>query len=244
MTMRRGVMKIVLGLAAAGLLVVLAGCMPAVKWGLHPELTERAKAVHAIGVAPASVKIYQLSAGGVKELVSEWSDSGRRNVTSAVVAEIARKSVGAQTVDAEKETADELEDVFRLYEAIATSITWHTYPGEHLFPEKLKRFEYSVGPIDRILKKCKSDALLVVYAHDEISTGGRKALMALSSIPLIGGAAPHRGITAVSMGLFDRSGALLWYNDLGNAGDFDLRDSRSAAAVIHHVMATFPREIR
>ncbi len=242
--MRRGTVKILVGLAAATLLVVLAGCMPAVKWGVHPELTERAKAVHAIGVAPASVKIYQLSAGGARELVSEWSDTGRRNVMSAVVAQITGKSVAVKTVNAERETADELEDVYRLYEAIATSITWHTYPGEHLFPEKVKRFEYSVGPIDGILKKCKSDALLVVYARDEISTGGRKALMALGSIPLIGGAAPHRGITAVSMGLFDRSGALLWYNDLGNAGDFDLRDSRSAAAVINNVMATFPREIR
>ncbi len=242
--MHRSTVKILMGFAAAALLVIFTGCMPAVKWGVHPDLTERAKVVHAIGVAPASVKIYQLSAGGVKELMSEWSDAGRRNVMSAVCAEIARKSVAVKTVEAEKETAGELEDVFRLYEAIATSITWHTYPGEDLFPEKVKRFEYSVGPIDRILKKGKSDALLVVYAHDEISTGGRKALMALSSVPLIGGAAPRRGITAVSMGLFDRAGALLWYNDLGNAGDFDLRDARSTAVVINHVMATFPKEIR
>ncbi len=229
-------------LSLVWLVLIASGCAPALRT-VHPELESRAKSIHAVGLARPDVRIYQLTAGGVKELMDDWCDQGRTNLTDSVIRELKKKSAQAKALELDKESQQELEDVVALYNAITTSIIWHTTPSENAFPEKIKNFEYSVGPIDKLLKKYKSDALLVVQGYDEISTGGRKALMAVGNVlgAVTGIQGPHKGITVVSIGLIDKTGALLWYNDWGNAGDFDLRNKGNVADISEALLYQFPR---
>jgi len=229
-------------LSLVWLVMIASGCVPALRT-VHPELESRGKSIHAVGLASPDVRIYQLTAGGVKELMDDWCDKGETNLKDSVIRELAKKSVRAKALDLDSESKQELEDVMALYNAIATSIIWHTNPSENAFPEKIKNFEYSVGPIDKLLKKYKSDALLVVYGYDEISTGGRKALMAVGNVlgAVTGIEGPRKGVTVVSMGLLDRTGSLLWYNDWANAGDYDLRDKGNSADITEALLDQFPR---
>lgn len=229
-------------LAVVWLVLIASGCAPALRT-VHPELESRAKSIHTVGLAPPDVRIYQLTAGGVTELMDDWCSQGRTNFTDSVIKELTKKSDRAKALELDKESRQELEDVVALYNAIAISIIWHTTPSENAFPEKIKNFEYSVGPIDKLLKKYKSDALLVVQGYDEISTGGRKALMAVGNIlgAVTGIEGPHKGVTMVRMGLLDKTGTLLWYNDLGNVGGYDLRDKGNVADISEALLYEFPR---
>jgi hypothetical protein len=229
-------------LSVVWLVMIASGCVQGLRT-VHPELESRAKAIHAVGLASPDVRIYQLTAGGVTELMDDWCSQGETNLSDSVIRELKKKSVQAKALVLDKESQQELDEVMALYNAIATSISWHTYQNENAFPEKIKNFEYSVGPIDKILKKYKSDALLVVYGYDEISTGGRKALMAVGNVlgAVTGIQGPRKGVTVVSIGLLDRTGSLLWYNNWGNVGDYDLRDKGNAADISEALLDQFPR---
>jgi hypothetical protein len=212
-------------------------------WGVHPELEKRARSIHTVAVARPDVKIYQLTAGGMTELMDDWCEKGERNMTAAVSQILAKRSVKTRLLTIDAAGEGELEDVSNLFSAIAYSINLHTLQTPEMFPEKRLHFEYSVGSLDRLLRQSNADALLLLYGYDEISTGGRKALMAVSSVfgIVTGNAGPHKGVTVVAAGLFDRSGALLWYDDLGAAGGFDLRDSDSMEQAMESLLTRFPR---
>jgi hypothetical protein len=82
---------------------------------------------------------------------------------------------------------DELEDTRALFEAVSVSVLLHTYEPQvknapdQRFPEKVKNFDYTLGPdVARLAKLANSDALLFVSGIDHFSTGGRKALMTLA----------------------------------------------------------------
>jgi len=112
-----------------------------------------------------------------------------------------------------------------------------------VFPEKVKSFDYSIGPIDTILARYGCNALIVVYGTDEISTSGRKALMALGTIA---GAftgtvlVPMGGMTTVNFALIDANGNILWYTSRAEGG-YDLRKPESALKLINHVIADYPK---
>jgi hypothetical protein len=107
----------------------------------------------------------------------------------------------------------------------------------------MKNFDYSIGPIDKILQKHGTDALIFVYGFDEISTGGRKALQAAG---IIAGALtgvvvlPRSGFTVINAAIVDPSGAVLWYNVKGSQGGYDLRNPESATNFIRSVLSDYP----
>ncbi len=125
---------------------------------------------------------------------------------------------------------------------MSTSILSHTY-GDNPFPEKVKRFEYSIGPIDSLLKRWESDALVLIMGFDEISTSGRKTLTAAAMV--LGALAgvvmlPGGGLTVVSMAVVDPSGNILWYNVRGSRGGHDLRDPESTRQLLKAIVSDLP----
>ena len=62
---------------------LLAGCAPAT-YLTHPQFEERARLIKTVALMPPDMKLYRLTAGGVTELMDEWSEQGRRNAGSAL----------------------------------------------------------------------------------------------------------------------------------------------------------------
>ena len=85
-----------------------------------------------------------------------------------------------------------MEDTQALFEAVSASVLLHTYSrstwirkydSDQTFPEKLKNFDYSLGPeVQRLAKLANADALLFTSGVDHISTGGRKGLIFLEAL--------------------------------------------------------------
>jgi len=229
---------------AAGLLLLalaLPACAPK---NVHPEIRERARAIRTIGIVRPDVSVYALSAGGQLELVSEWSEEGRNNLLAAVVRQLAHRSTKLEVVQPDEGTAALLDEVRPLAAAIGATVSGQSYLDAPPF-DRHGRFVHSVGSLAGEPERNGVEALLVITAYDEISSYGRRALIAVGKITgLLFGDPPRKGSTAITMMLLDRDGAVLWYAELREPGTFDLRSSGSAEQAVVKVLASFPGAIR
>lgn len=231
------------------LLLLTAGCVATPEWyrryqepyRSHPDLARRTKAVRVVGLLPPDIKIYELSAGGVTDLRDDWSATGRETVVRALGEVFKQRGIALKPLAVDKEMQGSIEDLTALYRAVSYSIVEHTYKT-FPFQTKLENFDYSVGPVDDMLRRYQADAFLLVFGIDEISTAGRKALRGVGLVlgSVTGQPVLSQGTTALNIALVDRSGAILWYKISGQDGGYDLRDAKSAKAFVQQLVADFP----
>lgn len=234
---------------AAGLClcITLTGCGPkSIK--THPDIAGKSQAIRTVVLAEPEIKVYEISAGGVPELVSDWSAKGRENVTKALQAAINGSFMNITPLKPDAATAEELVEVMALFEVVINSIANHTSTANgnpNLFPDKLQNFDYSVGSLETILKSSGGDALLLVHGLDQIATAGKKALNTLGTVTGIAVGAltgvysgPRMEGTRIRMALADRSGTILWYSISG--GMYDLRDPDSTSSIVNSTLEDFP----
>jgi hypothetical protein len=226
---------------------VAFGCAPLTKT-VHPEFETRTKDIKTAGLLSPDIKIYEFTAGGMRELRDDWCAKGKENVQRAMIECLGQKPLEVNPITIDKEMEEEMQDIYALYRAVSTSIILHTR-GENKFPEKQRNFDYSIGSVENILKKYGGDALIFVTGFDEISSAGRQALKAVGIIASVAAAAagvygtviiPRSGITIVSVALVDPSGTILWYNIKGSEGGHDLRDPQSATKLIREIFSDYP----
>jgi hypothetical protein len=215
---------------------------PITPYRAHPEFEMRTKNIKTLGLLSPDIKIYEFTAGGMRELRDDWCAVGKENVQRALIGCFREKPFEIKPIVVDKEMEEEMEDIYALYRAVVRSINFYTY-GQFKFPQKMKNFDYSVGPIDKVLQKHGADGLIFVYGFDEISTGARKALQTTAVI--VGAIAgvyvvPRSGITVVNVALVDPSGAILWYNVKGSEGVYDLRNRESATKFVRSVISDYP----
>ena len=232
-------------------LALLAGCATP-HYRTHPQFEERLQAGMTIAVMPPDVKVYEVSAGEVPDLMDEWSDAARKNVVYAVRTRLPGK--GAFTIrefdPTQSEAAkEEFEDAAALFRAVAMSAALHTYPESGAqFETKTKQFDYTLGPLPMIRQASGADAVLFIEGVDQISTGGR---VARDVALLVVGAAfgviivPQGGLTAISAALVDpQNGDVLWFNRHAVPGKYDLRKLDSAESCVtdafDYFITTFP----
>ena len=229
--------------------LVTTGCVATPEWyrkyqepyRSHPELTKRTKTVKVVGLLPPDIKIYELSAGGVTDLRDDWSATGREAVLKGLGEAFKERGIALRPLAVDRDMQGAIDDLTALYRAVSYSIVEHTY-GSFPFQAKLEHFDYSVGPVDDMLKKYQADAFLLVFGIDEISTAGRKALRGVGLVlgSVTGQPVLSQGTTALNIALVDRSGAVLWYKIAGQDGGYDLRDAKSARAFVQRLVADFP----
>jgi hypothetical protein len=230
-------------------LVLTTGCVATPDWyrkyqqpyRAHPDLARRTQGVKILGVLPPDIKIYELSAGGDTELRDDWSAAGREAVLKGLADAFKDRGIALRPLAVDKDMQGPFEDLTALYRAVSYSIVEHTYKNPP-FQTKLENFDYSVGPVDDVLRKHQADAFLIVYGIDEISTAGRKALRGVGLVlgSVTGQPVLSQGTTALNIALVDRSGAVLWYKIAGDDGGYDLRDGKSAKTFIQRLVADFP----
>lgn len=207
----------------------------------HPDVASRMKEVKRVGVLFLDMKIYELTAGGIRELREDWSAAGREHFSTALTAELKRRSLEPSVLSPEEQGTEDIEDIHALYKAVREAILTHTYDhtlGRYLFPEKMERFDYSLGSVEPVLTGLGVDALLLVSAMDEISTAGRKALMVVGAFT---GTQLRAGITWANMALVDKSGSILWFNP-NPGGSYNLREAEDASKLVGRLLKEFPGE--
>ena len=237
-------LRATLVLVLAGAL--LTGCATTVPFRSAPDLKQKTTAMQSVSVLPAKVDVYELGMA-TREKIDDWSDQARTNIVQSLRKQIARyndASIRFYVVDSTStEQKAMLEDTETLYDAVDASIVLHTYTDKNIFQDKIKGFDYSLGPEVATLKD-SADVYLIVRAWDEISSGGRKAAQAGAAIvgALFGfSVATPGGITRISIALVDpKDGAILWHAYLAKEGTYDLRDVTSTDKLVENVFKNFP----
>lgn len=233
------VKKLIIPSALVSLLILLCGCVPALQTN-EAALEKRARRLDSIKMLSPEIKIYALTAGDVSELRDDWSAEGRKNAEKAIVQGLKEKGVQVSVLRGGPAADAECEEVLALYKAVIDSVYTHTVVGSpNLFPDKVKNFDYTVGPLARVLNRQKGDGLLIVYGSDEISSTGRKALRVVQAINPF--APPQQsGVTYIHIALVDGSGDLLWWRGFANNGGYDLREYESAVGFVRKLLEDFP----
>lgn len=178
-------------------LAMVAGCAP--HFRAVPQLQEKLPSIKTVAIMPPNIKVRQISVGGDTQLMDDLTATVTQHVAKAIEKRLKDQadwvfkpfpSPSAVPNASDDPSAaglqDDVEDTQALFEAVNVSVLLHTYPptsrnaSVQLFGEKLKNFDYSLGPdVERLAKFANADALLFISGVDHSSTGGRRALMAL-----------------------------------------------------------------
>jgi len=174
------------------LVVFSTGCALAPSYRAHPSFSERFSRVKSVAIGSGKIDVFYLDTSGLPEKRDEWSDQGRANILAAIQAELQSKTGNNLLVklpeQAKAESRDSLERIYALFEAVSQSIILHTYSPntEYQFEDKIKNFDYSLGPEVIKIAGEDSDSLLLVTGRDHVWSEGRKALQTLGVIIGVG----------------------------------------------------------
>jgi len=239
--------RAVVAAAIVGMCLLLSGFGPK-NVRIHPEATARSAEIKTVVLVAPEIKVFELSTGDTTELRDEWSAQGKDNVTKALQMRFSEKSIKISDLKAESAEDPDFKEIMALFEVVSASIIRHTYnegANPNFFADKMQNFDYSLGPLDKVLSPSGGDAILLVYGVDHISTAGKKALNVLGAVTGIAVGAfngvmllPRMQGTSIRMALIDRNGSILWYNI--NSGMFDLRDSASSTELVNKTLEDFP----
>ena len=170
------------------------------------------------------VKEYEVSAGGVAELKEDWSSAAQRAIEDALSSELRGHHIELRRVEPEPDTAEEIEDLRTLSEAVNSSIFFPNSP-----------FDYSLGPVSGLVDRYQVDALVFVWARARLPTSGRKFVAALYGT---GGAE----VGQVAITIVDRSGEVLWYDHRALVGARgDLRNPEAAGELMRALVSDLPQ---
>ncbi|RNC67319.1 MAG: hypothetical protein ED859_15350 [Desulfuromonadales bacterium] len=229
--------------------LALLGCA-APRHRMHQETAGRAQGIKTVALMLPPLDYAEVSAGGVAEPRPDWAEEGRVNVLKAIEKRFGTGGIQLRPLQADPDETSEAAEVFALYQAVVASYFMHA-TGEgnnpNVFPEKLSRFDYSVGSLEGLLRDSGADALLMVKGVNRVATGGRTAVTALGTIAgiavgvLTGVVLLPSGWEGASlnMGLADRSGTILWFNVEGSTGG-DLRNPETADSMINSILSSCP----
>jgi hypothetical protein len=177
--------------------------------------------IKRIGVVQPKVTISELTVGGRLNYNKEWSKEGEANVREAIKGALKDQNIVTVPVTVNsKEVENELEDVVALYGAITESLLSYSLKYSKVgFPDNLHGTKaLTLGPLTDLYGKLNVDALVMVYATDEISSGGRKLFMFDYGL--------RKGVTHMSVGVVDGEGVIRWFNRKSDTG-YDLRSLSS-----------------
>lgn len=216
-----------------GASLIGSGCAGApAAYRKNPQFDSSCKNLKTYGLVKPRVEVCEISAGGVPELRDDWCAAARGNLVAALERKFSSKMINLKTIEPDVSTSQEFEEVSALYKVVSYSIKAHTYFAPNIFPEKVDKFDYSLGPINGLLERYGCDGLIFVYGYDEISTAGRKTLMAAGMVvgALTGVyTGPRGGVTTIDVALVDASGTILWYSF-----------QAQGASLVERVMSDFP----
>lgn len=229
---------------AAFLLLTASGCGSSLKKQALADYDRQVRSFKTIGVVTPDILMLELSAGGVQEQIDEWRVTAVQNLSQSLQKELDARAVRFRTIAPGRDA--DFEDIQYLNRAISESLNWNTtYRKLSVCADERICRDYSVGPIQNILRRHNVDALLLVYGVNELETNNRAAARRRSRAASfwIGAVAPvtfaplRNPGTYLSMALIDQSGAVLWYSGTATGKGYDLRNGAVVEGLTKRILS-------
>lgn len=209
----------ILGLAA---LFTLTGCLGFTR--VAPSADNWRSGVKTVGLLSA-ISIHEVHPGGIAELHEEWTAAGAKQVMTVLGEGLRKRGLPTKVLSWKGDA--ELDEMRLLYGEVASAIfdyTMYPYP----FPTKSRKFDYQLGPIDKILARAGADVLLIAAGRDHVGANGRSV-----------GFGSAKSEAFLSLGLIDRAGRVTWFDVWAERG-MDLRREADARTMVERMLANMP----
>jgi hypothetical protein len=218
----------------------LIGCATTNNLRVSPSFNRTFHHINTIAVLPPDIKVYKLTAGGVRELIDEWNEESKSLVWQALEKHLGQRYGFNIKFIQEGQLESNCKALWistkALYNVVSINALVHGYPGPNAFASKLENFDFTLGPeVNDIAKVCGADALLFVSGYDHEATGGRIALScwnyfvgALTGITTI-----LRNPSFMSVALVDaQTGDLLCFNTSPLSSEYSFRNKRDMDTLV------------
>jgi len=228
------------------IMVVLTGCATVPSSKVHYTVKQNpdSRPLQQVVLLPVDIDVYEMSAGGVREEVPEWSSAAESNIRSALLVskDDSGKCCVTRHVDSSSLTSDEkaiVEEHLALFNTVAANVLWTSAPVNNAWHFKTGHFDYTLGDGLSFLKtKYDIDAGLIIVGEDVVSSAGRKTT---AFVGAMFGVAVPLGHSILMGGLVDFStGDVLWMNHEVSAGGTDLRDPESCLDLARSLTKDYP----
>ncbi len=218
---------------------LLSGCATT-NLRVSPNFKPDSFHVKTIAILPPDIKVYKLTAGGVRELMDEWNEKSKVLVQQALQKYLAQnygyKIKFIQENLLENNCKTVWDSTKPLYNTVASNALMHAYPGFNAFPSKLNNFDYTLGPdVKKIADACGADTLLFVSGFDHEATAGRNALTCWNYFmgALTGVTTILFNPSFMSIALVDgQTGNLLYFNASPASSEYSFRDRGNIDSLI------------
>lgn len=215
-----------------GLVALLAGCATPVQ-RQTTDLRREAGKTPTIVVMPLDVELAQLTAGGLPEPNSEWTEAALKHMRDALEVEARSYKVKLTDFHPERGSAEDRQtslDLVKLHRAVGGAVLVHQYLPGLALPSKDGKFDWSLGPsVAAISRSHEADYALFLFVRDSYATAGRMAVMVMGALMGVG----MQGGTQVGFAsVVDlKTGDIVWFNRLLRPQG-DLRTPEAAAETV------------
>lgn len=209
----------------------------------HFSLKESARPFPAkLVLLPPQVTVKEISAGGIMDLVPEWTAKARTNIEEELHRLLNAKQ-GVQMATPPKFTSEEQEKVDQYlasYMVVGQAAHWVARFGGGPWEHKRDHFDYTLGEgLAFLREKTRADAAVMVIGEDYVSSSGRKAAMIVGA--LVGVGIPS-GQATLSIGVVDlNNGDVLWMHH-DQSGVKDLKDREAVKEMLSNIIAGLPSQ--
>ena len=224
--------------AIVGLLMLAAGCAAPVQRQAE-QLHREAEKPPRIVIMPLDVELAEMTAGGIMEPKSEWTEAAIKHMHAALEAEAKRRNVVVVDFAPDRgtpEVRDAMLELVRLHRAVGGAVLVHQYLGPaQALPSKDGKFDWSLGPeVAAIAKAHDADYALFLFVRDSYASAGRVAVIVVGA--LLGVGVPGGSQVGFSSLVDLKSGNIVAFNRLVR-GHGDLRTPEAATETVNALVS-------
>lgn len=234
-------MRVLRVFALLALLALIAGCGTTGKPMMNAALSDsNTPHPHKVLLMPASVRVSEVSAGGVVEKVDGWSNEARDNLVKSVNALISSRhlfqTVAAPQLPEPQKTS--LDEHIALYDVVAGNAFLYSKSGGAAWSKRLKTFDYGIGPgLSFLAQQTGADTALFLVGEDYVSSSGRKAAAFVGALFGIG---IPLGFNYLTAGVVDlQTGKVLWLNYHVDRAHLDMRNPEDMQQLVNAIFETY-----
>jgi hypothetical protein len=227
--------------AVAGLLALATSCATANRVETMAGGAPPPENATIIVVAP-DIRLSILTAGGVEEPRSDWSDQARTNIAASLAARLRQEGHTPVPFEPDDAMQGRTGQLLRLHEAVAASILIVHYTPLFPLPTKVDAFEWTLGDgVQEIA--ANSDApearyALFLFARGSYASGGRIAAVAIGAA--LGVGVPMGGQDLYASLVDLETGDIVWFNVARAGTNADMREPDGASTLVNSVLESAP----
>jgi hypothetical protein len=197
----------------------------------------------AILVLKPDIELSLLTAAGLAEPNSQWSNQATENITTSMRSALAQRQQTFVAIDPTTIVSGRANQILRLHDAVATSILAFNYGFQTLPTRRSSDFNWTLGPGALELARLEAQGTNAKYAlitvgRGTYSSSGRWAMAIVGAA--VGANVPMGGQQVYASLIELSTGNIVWFNVATAGPQDDMRRNTGATALVTTLLKDAP----